>query len=155
MVAMLSFYGCSGQGASGVGGAFVPASRPFAALGSLSAPQVWEISGSYHGRYTFADPSGPQAGYVVFWLKQNGSVISGTCDPRAHGKKQRLKLSGTVTSEGHLTATLAFTIYAQNVNIYITANIMRDRMSGVGIASPPSGSGLGIVTFHTRKRKAH
>jgi hypothetical protein len=146
IVAILSFYGCAGNGTSSAAGPLVPAAS-IAALPSHSIPDAWTISGSYHGKYWLVDGSGKQSGYVVIRLKQNGSVLTGTVNPRSQGKVLHLKLSGTVISEGNRHAEISFTFYGPKLSITVAGHIAQDRLSGK--ASQSGGS----LLIETRRRK--
>jgi ribosomal protein L21E len=162
MVAMLSFYGCAGQGASSLGGSPVPAASraiaPGAALPSVNLPQKTpDVSGKYRGRFVIIDGSGTMTGDLVIRLIQNGSIISGSFDPRYQGKIFHYTLSGTVTSEGDRFVKLTLMLAASKSTIItIYAHVRhhrsgRDRLVGKG-TSPPSGSGTGgTVIFQTRR----
>jgi ribosomal protein L21E len=162
MIAILSLYGCAGPGASSAAGAFVPAAShpiaPGAVLPSLNLPQKTpDVSGKYHGRFILIDGSGTKTGDLVIRLKQNGSVISGSFNPRYQGQIFHYTLSGTVTSEGDRFVKLSLMIAASpSMMVTVTAHVRhhrsgRDRLVGKG-ASPPSGSGTGAtVIFQTRR----
>jgi ribosomal protein L21E len=162
MIAIFSLYGCAGQGASSVAGAFVPAASraiaPGAALPSLDLPEKTpDVSGKYHGRFILIDGSGTKTGDLVVRLKQNGSIISGSFNPRYQGKIFHYTLSGTVTSEGDRFVKLTLMLAAsKSTTITIYAHVRhhrsgRDRLVGKGVI-PPSGSGTGgTVIFQTRR----